>query len=805
MKRKKVYDAALKYFGGDELAADVWTGKYALRNGNEYLELTPDDMHKRLASEFARIEKDKFKKPLEESDIYPLFKNFRYIVPQGSPMYGIGNNFTYQSLGNCFTLGEHPYDSYGGILYADQMLVQLCKRRCGVGLCLDKIRPKGMPTKNAAITTDGIGVFMERFSNSTREVAQHGRRGALMQALAVEHPEIETFINIKRDKKKVTGANISVMLSEQFMEALKNGGTYTQQWPIESDTPEIRHEANAKKIWDQIIDAAWESAEPGILFRDNARKYSLSHQYGDIDVRFKDIVTNPCGEIWIGLDSCRLMVINLYSYVRHPFTQNAYFDWDLFSEHCKLAQRLMDDMVDLEIEKMKKIIDKVKNDPEPDHVKQVEIDMWSNYLEVAELGRRTGLGVTGLGDCLAAMGVRYGSKESVEKTEAIYRTLAVQSMYSSCEMAKELGAFPLFNADIERGNPFLERLFKDEPTLKRLHKKYGRRNISLTTTAPAGSLSILTQTTSGIEPAFLLEYERSRKIMEGEDAKVSHVDEVGDLWTRYTVYHHHYKTWRDVSGKTNVEESPYWKATSNDVDWKVSVDLQAAAQRWISHSISKTCNVPKDTPKELIAEIYMTAYEKGCKGFTVYRDGCRDGVLNAKTEDTGFAKEQIDNRPKVVECEVHHHSVRTKPYFVLVGLIDDKPYEVFAGKNGFIDKKCSTGKIERLGKPKCYRALLDDGTVIQPITMCCTEDEEALTRMVSIMLRHGTPINVIVDQLEKVQGDMNSFAKAISRALKKHIPDGTIVDNSCPECSQRNLVRQDGCVICLDCGFSGCN
>lgn len=804
MKRDDVYQNALAYFKGDELAADVWTNKYALRNGEEFKESTPDDMHRRLASEFARIEKDKFEVPLEEEEIYQLFKNFKYIVPQGSPMYGIGNNYTYQSLGNCFTLGEHPYDSYGGILYADQMLVQLCKRRCGVGLCLDKIRPKGMPTKNAAITTDGIGVFMERFSNSTREVAQHGRRGALMEALTVEHPEIETFINIKRDRTKVTGANISVMLSDQFMEAVKNNVSYRQQWPIDSESPEVRLEVNAKKIWDQIIDAAWESAEPGILFRDNARKWGLSHQYGIIDERFKDIVTNPCGEIWIGFDSCRLMVINIYSYVRHPFTQNAYFDYELFAKHCKLGQRLMDDMVDLEIEKMRKIIEKIKADPEPDYVKAVELDMWSNYLEVAELGRRTGLGITGLGDALAAINVRYGSKESVEVTEEVYKVLAINSMLSSCEMAKELGPFPLYDKEIEKNHPFLERLFEASPELKKLHSKYGRRNISLTTTAPAGSLSILTQTTSGIEPAYLLEYSRRRKIMEGENVKATFVDEMGDKWEEYIVRHHHYQTWLELSGKTNIEESPYFGATSNDVDWRVSVDLQAAAQRWITHSISKTCNVPADTPKELIAEIYMDAYEKGCKGFTVYRDGCRAGVLNKK-EDKAFEVEQAENRPKSLDCDVYHYTVKGSPYFVLVGKLDDKPYEVFAGKNGFMSKKIKTGQIERLGKPKCYRAVLDDGTIIQPITMSCTEDEEALTRLISVGLRHGTPLNHMVDQIEKVKGDMNTYARVIARTLKNYIPDGTVVDNVCPECSERSLVRQEGCTVCKNCGYSGCS
>jgi len=666
---------------------------------------------------------------------------------------------------------------------------------CGVGLCLDNIRPKGMVTKNAAKTTDGIAVFMERYSNSLREVAQNGRRGAGLEGLSIHHPEIETFINIKRDLKKVTGANISTLNTDEFMIAVENNQDYEQRWPIDSINPQIKKTVKAKDVWNKIIEGAWLSAEPGVVYIDNTRRFGLSHQYSKIDNRFKDIIPNPCGEIIMGMDSCRLMLLNLFSYVDKPFTKEANFNYALFNNHVQLAQRLMDDMVDLEIEKMEGIIAKVQSDPEPPYIKQLELDMWKNYLETAKLGRRTGLGETGLGDALAALNIKYGSQESIDKTEEIYRNFGIQSMISSCVMAKELGSFPLYDKNIEEGHPFLERLFDVSPELKELHNKHGRRNISLTTTSPAGTVSLLTKTTSGIEPAFLLTYTRRRKISRDAE-KYDFIDAMGDKWEDNLIKHHHLDTWSKITGKTNIEESPYWGATSNDVDWLSSVKLQAAAQRWTSHSISKTCNVPKDTSKELISEMYMEAWKQGLKGFTLYREGSRDGVLISNTE------KKDEKRPKELECSVHHIKVKGKEYFVLVGLKDGTPYEVFAGKNGFLDKKVKHGKIIKVRKH--YKAIFDDGSELVPITATTDEFEEAITRLTSVSLRCGASIESIVDQLEKVDGDMTSFARSVARALKHYIPDGEVKDEKCEECSGQ-IMREEGCKKCVSCGWSKCS
>lgn len=805
------YDEAFQktftYFNNDELATKVWLDKYALRDNNlNLLESSPTDMHWRLAKEFARIEQQKFKKPYSVEFIFSLFDKFKFLIPQGSPMYGIGNDYTYQSLGNCFTLGEHPYDSYGGILYADQMLVQLSKRRCGVGLCLDKIRPKGMITKNAAKTTDGIGVFMQRFSNSIREVAQSGRRGALLQGLSVHHPEIETFINIKRDLTKVTGANISVLLTDEFMQAIKEDKEYEQRWPVD-DTPQITKYVKARLIWNQIIDSAWASAEPGLLFIDRARNYGLAHQYAVKDKRFADIVTNPCGELWIGLDSCRLFLINLFNYVKNPFTNTAEFDYLLFNRHCEIAQRLMDDMVDLEIEKIDKILHKIKTDPEPDSIKQVEIDMWQNYKETAILGRRTGLGITALGDTLAALNIKYGSDKSIETTEEIYKNLAIHSMKSSCEMAEELEAFPLYNKQLEKNHPFLENLFKENPSIKKLHDKYGRRNISLTTTAPAGTVSVLSQTTSGIEPVYLLEYKRKRKIS-NDAIKYDFIDATGDKWEENIVYHHHLKTWMDITGLKDIKESSYYLATSNDIDWEKSVDIQAVAQKWITHSISKTCNIPNNATKELVSKIYMQAWEKGCKGFTIYRDGCRDGVLTSldtkKKESIHY--NDSPKRPKELPCKVFLVTKDKQEYFILISYIEEnEPFECFAGKNHnhVINKKITEGKVIKLGRGK-YRAEFSDETELSPLKAFIDPEEEILTRMISMSLRHGAKTEHVVHQLEKSSGDLQSLSKAIARALKIFIKDGVQVSGEeCPDCNSK-LVRIEGCKKCSQCEYSVC-
>jgi ribonucleoside-diphosphate reductase alpha chain len=801
--KEEVFAATREYFN-DELAANVFIDKYALRNeNNELLELTPTDMHWRLANEFSRIQQNKYVntdiKPLSAQQIFDLFDHFKFVCPQGSPMYGIGNNYTFQSLGNCFTLGEHPYDSYGGICYADQMLVQLSKRRCGVGVCLDNLRPKGMSTKNAAKTTDGIEVFIQRYSNSMREVAQNGRRGAALIGLSVHHPQIEDFINIKRDKKKVTGANLSVIISDEFMKAVKNNTEYEQRWPIESSTPQITKRVLAKDIWDKIIDAAWECAEPGLLFRDTAREYGLSHQYAVKDSRFADIVTNPCGEIWEGMDACRLMVLNLFSYVLNPFTDKAKFNYKLFSEHTQIAQRLMDDMIDLEEEKINSIIQKVENDPEPAYIKQIEIEMWKSFLETMKLGRRTGLGLTGLADTLAALNIKYGTQESIDKTRKLYKTFAIQSMKASCLMAKDLGVFPLYDKELEKNNLFLKNLFKYDEELKELHNKYGRRHISLTTSSPFGTGAILTRGSSSIEPVFLLEYSRRRKVgKDDKTKKVSFVDKTGDSWEEYTIKHYGLELWSKITGKTDVKESPYYGATANDIDWLASVKIQAAAQEFLTHSVSKTCNIPNNATKELVSQIYMEAYEQKCKGFTVYRDGCRDGVLISKEKD-----KKSDKRPRELPCEVHHVTVKGNKYLVMIGLENCRPYEVFSCKNGKFSPNIKSGKIIRT-KKDFYKAEFEDGTELSPITISTTDLEDAITRLTSALLRSNADINTIVTQLEKVEGDVHCYAKAIARALKHHVKDGDKIEGeNCPECGAQ-VVRRDGCWGCSVCFWQKC-
>jgi ribonucleoside-diphosphate reductase alpha chain len=799
------YDEALKasleYFDGNELAAKVFVDKYALKNNNgNFLEQTPEDMHRRLAKEFARIEKNKFKEPLTEEFIFSLLDKFKYIVPQGSPMYGIGNNYTHQSLGNCFVLGQHPYDSYGGICYADQMLVQLSKRRCGVGICLDNIRPKGLPTKNAAKTTDGIAVFMERFSNSIREVAQSGRRGASLQSLNVHHPEIETFIKIKQDLTKVTGANVSVLVTDEFMQAVKEDKEYEQRWPVDSDKPSISKMVKAKDIWDLIIECAHKSAEPGVIWIDRARDYGLSNRYSVLDIRYRDSSGNPCGEIIMGFDACRLLLENLYSYVINPFTDSAYFDYELFGQHVEIAQRLMDDLVDLEIEKIDDILKKIESDPEPEYIKAIEREMWQSFRETALLGRRTGLGITALGDCLAALNIKYGSEHSITVTNEIYRKLAIHSMISSCMMAKELGAFPLYDEDIERQQPFLRNLFETSPEVEHLHKLHGRRNISLTTTAPAGTVSIVTETSSGIEPVFMLEYTRRRKIPK-DSKKPDFVDKNGDCWENNTVRHKGLQDWMNITGETEIEKSPYYKATANDIDWEKSVDIQAVAQKWITHSISKTCNLPKSVTKELVDTIYLRAYDKGLKGFTIYRDGCRDGVMFA-TEDNK-EKISIEKRPTELECELHHVSVKGEKFWVCIGLSGGTPYEVFAGR-GALDPDLKYGKIIKTARPKGYKAVFDE-FVISPLTIGCLEHESALLRMLSTSLRHGIEVRFIIEQLEKSTGDITSFTRALARALKKYIIDGEEIKGEiCPDCGGK-LVMSESCYKCSSCSFSRCN
>lgn len=803
---EEAFEKSLEYFNGDDLAAKVFLDKYALRNNNQnLLEASPKQMHERLAKEFARIEA-KYPNPMSESEIYDLIDNFKYIVPQGSPMTAIGNPYKFQSAGNCFVL-ESPCDSYAGILYTDQQQAQLMKRRCGVGFDVSNIRPKHMNVRNAARTTDGIAIFMERYSNTCREVAQNGRRGALLQSISVHHPEILTFINIKRDKKKVTGANLSIRLSDEFMKAVDKDTDYELRWPVDSVDPIVSETVRARDIWDAIVDSAWTCGEPGLLFWDNMNQYSPAHLYGKVDSAFYNRSTNPCGEIVMGLDSCRLLLTNLLSFVENPFTDKARFDYKHFSEVVQKAQRLMDDIVDIELELINRIIEKVKRDPEPADVKQIEINMWKTFKDTCAKGRRTGLGVTALGDAIAALGIRYGSEESIKITEKIYKTLAINAYQSSCIMAKERGAFPLYNQNLEENHPFIKRILGSDTALKEMHNKYGRRNIAITTTAPAGSVSVLTQTTSGIEPPYLLSYMRRRKINpDNPNQKADFIDDLGDKWEENQVFHHGLKQWMDITGETDLEKSPYHNATSRDIDWVASVDLQAAAQKWVCHSISKTCNLPSDVSKETVAEVYMQAWKKKCKGFTVYREGCRSGVLIDIEESisTKIVKTRAPKRPKELPSDLHFTTVKGEHYFVVVGAIDGKdPYELFVGNNGFVSKRGVLKGITVREKRGVYHGAFDD-IEIRNISSYCSDEEEALTRMVSTALRHGTDVSFIAHQLEKSKGDLSCSSKAIARVLKKYIPDGKEVSGEeCQECGGQ-LTRESGCIICKACGFSKC-
>lgn len=1012
---EEAFNESLKYFKNDELAANVFLKKYALRDfeGN-LLEKTPDDMFHRLAKEFARIEKDKFKTPLSEDEIYSYLKDFGSIVAQGSPSAGIGNPYSFQTLGNCYVLDD-VQDSYGGIFYADQQIGQLMKRRAGVGIDISNIRPKGLVVKNSAKTTDGIAVFMDRFSNTCREVAQGGRRGAILISLNIHHPEVSTFINIKKDLKRVTGANISVKLTDDFLKAVESDTEYEQYWLLSGNKKKITQKVKARIIWKQIIDSAWSSGEPGIMFWDTMINNSLSNKYGEINPLFYDKTTNPCftkdtiiavadgrngvdiktlaesnskfpvycarksyygykgskssfkkwktevknaiafktgtkeiiniylsngdvikctenhklalkngeyieakdsigsilegfftfisedgkkhryinsytngyskqpkcvdfikrenklkkneeisvikveytgkfedvydltvednhnfyiitstedkdyknckgilvhncGEIVMGVDSCRLMITPLHHFVLHPFTEKAKFDYKGFGKAVEIAQRLMDDLIDLEIECIDKIIHKIKKDPEKEEIKKIELDLWKQLKQTCIDGRRTGLGVNSLADTLASLNIKYGSEESYKVVDKIFETFAVHSMKSSCEMAKELGSFPLYNKDLEYKNisPLLDRIFKASPEVKELHEKYGRRNISLTTCSPTGSISIETQTSSGIEPLFTLNpYIRRKKINpDDKNERVDFIDDVGDKWQEYKVFHPYLEKWMEITGKTDPKESPYFGATSEDIDWEKSVKIQAIIQRWISHSISKTVNAPKDISKEVTEKVYMSAWKEGCKGITFYRDGSRSGVLvkdntNEINKNQELTFSNAPKRPKEVECDIYHvnvtkklDKVRTFQYMVMVGLFEGKPYEIFAVENGYFDKKITKGKIIKHSRGH-YDLICENGIAVKNITKETTENEDSLTRLVSLNLRHGVPIQFIVEQLSKVEGEMFCFAKSISRSLKKYIKDGTKSTESCQECGSK-MEFENGCFICKNCGFSKC-
>jgi ribonucleoside-diphosphate reductase alpha chain len=800
-----------EYFKGDDLAAKVFLDKYALRNSEgEIIEDTPDKMHRRLAKEFARIEK-KYKNPMSEEEIYSLIDNFKYIIPQGSPMSAIGNPYHIQSSGNCFSI-EPPYDSYGGIFYTDQQLGQLMKRRCGVGLCLNNLRPKGAPVKNAAKTTDGIEVFMERFSNTCREVAQNGRRGAEIQLLSIHHPEIKTFINIKRDKKKITGANISIQATNEFLNAVKKGDDFELRWPVDSKKPVISQKISAREIWKEFINSSHNSAEPGLLYWDNIIKNSVSNDYGKIDKAFYDTACNPCGEIVMGADSCRLLAINLYSFVENKFKKNAYFDFKLFAEISQKAQRMMDDMVDLEIELIKKILNKIESDPEPKHIKKIEEETWTNILEVCKKGRRTGLGITGLGDTLASLNIIYGSKKSITKTGEIYKTLCINAYKSTCILSKERGSFPIYSSKIEKNNNFINKVIKEDKELKKIYDKYGRRNIALTTTPPAGSISLLAQVSSGIEPVFSVKSIRRKKIHDGPNkgTKVDFIDHMGDKWQEFEVFHKGFKEWQEVTGKIKIEDSPYYKATSKDIDWIASVDIQAEAQKWICHSISKTCNLPNNATKELVEKVFLRAWEKGCKGFTIYREGCRTGVIldansTSKKETKGIQKNSSPKRPRNLPCDIFHVSVKGEPFFVIVGTLYGEPYEVFAGKNGVISRNFKEGIIRKRKRGSYILHNKDNDDILHGgIGQYITDEQETITRLISSSLRHGCDVGFVVHQLEKTTGDLMGFSKAVSRVLKKYIKEGAKVHGEeCPECENK-LIRAEGCLRCSNCSWSKC-
>lgn len=811
----EVREASVGYFDGDELAADVFL-KYALSDSaGNFLELTPNDMHNRLADEFFRIECS-YENPLSRDTIYDRLSSWK-IVPQGSPMSGIGNDLQIQSISNCFVI-ESPHDSYGGILRSDQELVQIAKRRGGIGFDISNIRPRGLLTKNAARTTDGIGVFMQRFSNSCREVAQNGRRGALMLTISVHHPEIMTFINIKRDLEKVTGANISIRLTDEFLKAVDAGDVYNVRWPVDSMNPLCSSLESSTRVWNAIIDSAWESAEPGIMFWDNIVRNSPADCYAHLG--FKTVSTNPCSELPLAAnDSCRLLLLNTLKYVKDPFTNLAQFDYEAFHADVKIAQRLMDDLVDLELEKIDTIISKINMDPEPEYVKEVELSLWLEIRKRAVEGRRTGLGVTAIGDTIAALGLKYGSPIGIETVELIYKELALAAYNSSVELAQERGTFPIWDSSLETDHPFLSRLFAVDPLLADNHARYGRRNIAILTTAPAGSVSCLTQTTSGIEPVYLLEYTRRKKIANDDGtAEADFVDQSGDRWQEFTVYHHGIKAWMDATGNDNIADSPYYGATSNDISFTSRVELQSRAQKWVDHAISSTVNVPNDATRDEIAEIYMSAWKMGCKGITVYRDGCRTGVLvsnDSDPESTPFLHHKAPNRPSELPCDIQHTTIGGEKWIILVGLMDGMPYEVMGGRSDLVEisgkySKGSLIKMPRKSLPARYDLQIGtngDTVILKDIVkQFDNPNHSALTRLISLSLRHGASIKFVVEQLMKDRAaDFHSFARCIARILKRYINDGEEAsDKICESCGAEGLVYMEGCVTCLSCGTAKC-
>ena len=836
---EEAYEASLDYFKSDELAAKVFVNKYALKDafGNIY-EKTPEDMHRRLAREIARIEKS-YPNPLSEDELYNLFDRFKYIVPQGSPMTGIGNNYQIASLSNCFVIGmDGDADSYGAIIRIDEEQVQLMKRRGGVGHDLSHIRPKGSPVKNSALTSTGLVPFMERYSNSTREVAQDGRRGALMLSVSIKHPDSESFIDAKMVDGKVTGANVSVKIDDGFMQSLVDRTPYYQQFPVDSDEPYYVKEANAEALWQKIVHNAWQSAEPGVLFWDTILRESVPDCYADLG--FRTVSTNPCGEIPLcPYDSCRLLAINLYSYVNNPFQPDASFDFDLFKKHVALAQRIMDDIIDLETEKIDTILQKINSDPETDEVKQSEKLLWQKIRSKTLQGRRTGVGITAEGDMLAALGLCYGTEDATDFAESIQKTLALAAYGSSVELAKERGAFEIFDAKREEKNPFINRLKEAEPQLIKEMKKYGRRNIACLTIAPTGTTSLMTQTTSGIEPVFLPVYKRRRKVNPNDaSVKVDFVDETGDAWEEYIVFHHKFVSWMEANGYPTakkysseeidalIQKSPYYKATSNDVDWLHKVRMQGRVQKWVDHSISVTINLPNDVDEDLVNRLYVEAWKSGCKGCTVYRDGSRSGVLlstdEKKKKDCNCIEAPVvlDKRPRELEADIVKFQNNKEKWIAFVGLVNDRPYEIFTGLNDeeegiFLPKNVTKGAIikntdDNGNKRYDFQYTNKRGykTTIEGLSDKFNPEYWNYAKLISGVLRYGMPIDQVVRLVQGLElniESINTWKNGVERALKKYVQEGTEAKGQkCPNCGQESLVYQEGCLTCTACGTSKC-
>ena len=835
-------EASIEYFGGDELAAQVWVNKYALKDsqGNLY-ERTPADMHWRLAREIARVER-KYPNPLSEQELFDLFDHFRYIVPQGSPMTGIGNNFQVSSLSNCFVIGvDGEADSYGGIFKIDEEQVQLMKRRGGVGHDLTHIRPEGSPVKNSALTSTGIVPFMERYSNSTREVAQGGRRGALMLSVSIKHPDSEKFIDAKMTQGKVTGANVSVKIDDEFMRAVEAEDLYTQQYPVYSNNPTNLKQINAKALWNKIIHNAWSSAEPGVLFWDTIIRESVPDCYADLG--YRTVSTNPCGEIPLcPYDSCRLLAINLYSYVENPFTPEAKFNFDLFRKHVGLAQRIMDDIIDLEIEKIEKILAKIESDPEGTIVKRTEYELWDKIMNKTLKGRRTGVGVTAEGDMLAALGLRYGTEEATEFSTKMHSVVAVEAYRSSVTMAKERGAFEVYDAEREANNPFVNRIKEQDEALYAEMVKYGRRNIACLTIAPTGTTSIMTQTTSGIEPAFMPVYKRRRKVNPNDtNVRVDFIDPDGDAFEEYIVFHHKFAEWMRINGIDTtlnysqeelddiIARSPYYKATSNDIDWLQKVKMQGSIQKWVDHSISVTINLPATATEELVSQLYLEAWRSGCKGCTIYRDGSRSGVLvsvSKKDEEKKDEKRCVCfsmseyERPKELNCDIVRFQNKKEKWIAFVGIKDGRPYEIFTGiaddeEGILLPKSVTEGKIIKTtdedGNRRYdfqYKNTRGYKTTVEGLSHKFDKEYWNYAKLISGVLRYGMPIDQVVKLVGSLQLDsesINTWKSGVERALKKYIPDGTQMESmECPECHQHTIVMKEGCLVCSNCGYSKC-